>query len=46
MNMTKGDPRSSNRWGNPGRFDAHKVVESSLRVFALTTGLVEDYIPL
>ena len=27
MNMTKGDPRSSNRWGNSGRFDAHKVVE-------------------
>ena len=26
-NMVKGDPRSSNRWGNPGRFDAHKVVE-------------------
>ena len=26
-NMAKGDPRSSNRRGNPGRFDAHKVVE-------------------
>ena len=26
-NMSKGDPRSSNRWKNPGRFDVHKVVE-------------------
>ena len=26
-NMAKGDPRSSNRRGNPGRFDAHNVVE-------------------
>ena len=26
-NMAKADPRSSIRWKNPGRFDAHKVVE-------------------
>ena len=26
-NMVKGDPMSSNRWGNPGRFDAHEVVK-------------------
>ena len=25
-NMAKGDPRSSNLRGNPGQFDAHKVV--------------------
>ena len=24
-NMVKGDPMSSNRWGNPGRFDVHEV---------------------
>ena len=44
-NMTKGDPRSSNRRGNPGRFDAHKVVEDLEGFFALTAGLVEDTIP-
>ena len=44
-NMAKEDPRSSNRRGNPSRFDAHKIIEVHWEFFALTTGLVEDYIP-